>query len=94
MIAIERITAENVAMFKAVRLRALQDTPQAFSATYAQESRLTDEEWLQRTQRWNDGREGFPRVKLLIIELQRSAGLLSRLRPGKPRRLAFRLILL
>lgn len=56
MIAIERITAENAAMFKAVRLRALQDTPQAFSATYAQESRLTDEEWLRRTQRWNGER--------------------------------------
>lgn len=56
MVAIERSTAENVAKFKAVRLRALQDTPHAFSATYAQESRLTDEEWLQRTQRWNGER--------------------------------------
>lgn len=56
MIKIEQITASNVWTFKAVRLRALQDAPHAFSATYAQESRLTDAEWLQRTQRWNGER--------------------------------------
>lgn len=38
MITIEPITAENVGLFKTVRLRALQDAPHAFSATYAKES--------------------------------------------------------
>lgn len=56
MIEIEQITAQNVRTFKAVRLRALQDAPHAFSATYAQESQLTDTDWLQRTQRWNGER--------------------------------------
>lgn len=56
MVEILRITAENVQTFKTVRLRALQDTPHAFSATYAKESELTDAEWLERTQRWNGER--------------------------------------
>ena len=56
MIEIEQITARNVLAFKAVRLRALQDAPFAFGATYAKESQLTDAEWLERTQRWNGER--------------------------------------
>lgn len=56
MIAIEQITAGNVFTFKEVRLRALQDAPHAFGATYAKESQLTDAEWLERTQRWNGER--------------------------------------
>jgi ribosomal protein S18 acetylase RimI-like enzyme len=56
LIAIEQITAKNVLTFKAVRLRALQDAPHAFGATYAKESQLTDAEWLERTQRWNGER--------------------------------------
>jgi len=56
MISIVPITPQNVSTFKVVRLRALQDTPQAFSATYANESQFSDQEWLQRTQRWNGER--------------------------------------
>jgi ribosomal protein S18 acetylase RimI-like enzyme len=56
MIAIVPITPQNVSTFKAVRLRALQDTPLAFGATYAAESQLTDAEWLQRTERWSGQR--------------------------------------
>lgn len=52
-IAIEPITPRNTFVFKAVRLRALQDAPHAFSSTYAQESRLTDSDWIQRVERWN-----------------------------------------
>ncbi|HYL86828.1 MAG TPA: GNAT family N-acetyltransferase [Candidatus Angelobacter sp.] len=58
MISIVPITPLNVLTFKAVRLRALQDNPLAFSATYANESQLTDSEWLARTQRWN-GEKGI-----------------------------------
>jgi ribosomal protein S18 acetylase RimI-like enzyme len=56
MIALEPITAQNVAAFRDVRLRALQDTPQAFGSTYARESQFSDEEWLQRVTRWNGER--------------------------------------
>jgi ribosomal protein S18 acetylase RimI-like enzyme len=52
-IAIEPITPLNAFVFKAVRLRALQDAPHAFGSTYAKESQLTDADWIQRVERWN-----------------------------------------
>jgi ribosomal protein S18 acetylase RimI-like enzyme len=56
MIVILRITPSDVHMFRAVRLRALQDTPGAFGATYAAESQLSDSDWLKRVERWNGER--------------------------------------
>ncbi len=53
MTAIEPITPLNTFLFKAVRLRALQDAPHAFSSTYAKEIRLTDSDWIKRVERWN-----------------------------------------
>ena len=53
MILLQPITPENALLFKAVRLRALADSPLAFSSTYARESRLSDEEWIERSRRWN-----------------------------------------
>jgi ribosomal protein S18 acetylase RimI-like enzyme len=58
MIAVVPVTPQNVHIFKAVRLRALQDAPYAFSATYAKESQFTDAEWMERTIRWN-GEKGI-----------------------------------
>jgi len=48
MIVLERITAGNALLFKAVRLRALKDTPSAFGSTYAKESQYSDAEWIKR----------------------------------------------
>lgn len=60
MIVIKPITPANVSTFKAVRLRALQDTPGAFGSTYAHESQLSDADWLKRAERWNgDQGAGF-----------------------------------
>lgn len=56
MIVIEPITAQNVGLFKTVRLLALQDAPYAFSATYAKESQFDDAEWLRRVERMNGER--------------------------------------
>jgi ribosomal protein S18 acetylase RimI-like enzyme len=53
MIAIEPITPLNTFLFKAVRLRALQDAPGAFSSTYAKESQLTESDWTRLVERWN-----------------------------------------
>ena len=55
MITIAPITPQNVWVFKAVRLRALQDAPLAFGATYAKESQLPDSDWIKRVERWNGG---------------------------------------
>lgn len=47
------MTPLNTSVFKAVRLRALQDTPHAFGSTYAKESQFPDSEWLARVERMN-----------------------------------------
>ena len=60
MIALERITPQNAFVFKAVRLRALQDTPSAFGSTHAKESRFPDSEWVKRAGNMNGERSvGF-----------------------------------
>ena len=60
LVVIERITTQNALVFKAVRLRALQESPTAFSSTYEKESQFPDEEWLKRSVRWSsDSSAGF-----------------------------------
>jgi ribosomal protein S18 acetylase RimI-like enzyme len=39
--------------FRSVRLRALQDTPTAFGRTYAEESQLSEADWLDRVTTWH-----------------------------------------
>lgn len=56
LLSIEPITALNVSIFKAVRLRALQDAPYAFGSTYAKESQFPDSEWFARAERMNGER--------------------------------------
>ena len=50
MIAIVPITRKNALLVKDVRLRALQDSPNVFSSSYARESRLTDGRWIARAE--------------------------------------------
>jgi ribosomal protein S18 acetylase RimI-like enzyme len=60
MIKLERITPANALVFKTIRLRALRSDPTAFGSTYAKESQLADEEWVNRSHRWNgDGAIGY-----------------------------------
>ncbi len=56
MITLELITPQNAMLFKDVRLCALQDTPTAFSSTYAKESQLTDADWVARAAQWTNER--------------------------------------
>jgi ribosomal protein S18 acetylase RimI-like enzyme len=53
MISLERITPRNAMVLKEIRLRALQDAPSAFSSTYAQESQLSDSDWIERARQWS-----------------------------------------
>jgi len=71
MIVIESITLQNVAVFKEIRLCALQDTPSAFGSTFARESQLTDDEWRSRVTRWN-GESG---VGFLALENGAACGI-------------------
>jgi GNAT superfamily N-acetyltransferase len=45
---IRRITSQDVATYKNIRLRALQDAPTAFASTYAESLELPDEHWQHR----------------------------------------------
>jgi ribosomal protein S18 acetylase RimI-like enzyme len=53
MIVIEQVSPRLVNEFKAVRLRALADTPTAFGSSFAKESQLTDADWLKRSTTWS-----------------------------------------
>jgi ribosomal protein S18 acetylase RimI-like enzyme len=55
-IVIERVARRNTLVFKAVRLRALREDPQAFGSTYAMELQLTDADWDKRVEGWNGER--------------------------------------
>jgi ribosomal protein S18 acetylase RimI-like enzyme len=52
LITIRPIVAGDVTVFREVRLRALKDTPLAFGSTFERESALTEEQWVERTLRW------------------------------------------
>jgi predicted GNAT family acetyltransferase len=56
VITIEAITQRDAMLLKDVRLRALTDTPSAFSSSYEKESLLSDAEWIERTAQWSGGR--------------------------------------
>lgn len=73
MISIEPITRENALVFRDTRLRALQDTPTAFGSTYAQEARLTDEDWRARADDWN----GDGSTKLLALDSGKPCGIIG-----------------
>lgn len=78
---IQAITPQNAFVFKAVRLRALRDTPHAFSSTYARESQFTDSEWLARAERMN-GESG---AGFLAMEGENACGIVgSFLDPNHP----------
>jgi ribosomal protein S18 acetylase RimI-like enzyme len=71
LIAIQRITPLNVCVFKAVRLRALQDAPHAFGSSYGRESQFSDSEWLARVERMN-GERG---IGLLAMDGETTCGI-------------------
>jgi len=83
LIVIEPITPQNAFVFKAVRLRALQDARYAFGSTYAKEAQFADSEWLARVERMN-GERG---VGFLAMDGQTVCGLVgSFLDPTDPTR--------
>lgn len=54
-IEVRRVRPTDTQVLKAVRLAALEDSPSAFSATYADEALRTDEQWAERATAGSDG---------------------------------------
>jgi ribosomal protein S18 acetylase RimI-like enzyme len=55
MVSLQKLSPALANELKTVRLRALADTPTAFTGTYADESRLSDEDWSRRATTWSSG---------------------------------------
>lgn len=62
-LTIERITLDSWQEYKAIRLRALKEEPNAFSSTYERESAWTNDEWQKRAQE--------PESVILLAKIQR-----------------------
>ena len=73
MIVIKPITPLNAFVFKAVRLRALEDAPYAFSSAYAKESQFTDSEWLARA----TGMNGETGIGFVAMDGENACGLVG-----------------
>ena len=73
MISLQLVTPANAMHFKALRLRALSDTPTAFSSTYAAESRLSDRNWIERAQEWSSKRS----TMYLAMDVENPCGIVS-----------------
>lgn len=58
MLLMRAIAVGDEARYREVRLRALQDAPDAFGSTWAQEVMLPDEEWVARTAASASGQSG------------------------------------
>ncbi len=71
MIGLELITPSNASLFKAIRLRALYDSPTAFGSTYARESKFSDLDWLNRAAQCN----GESSVGYLAMDAETACGI-------------------
>jgi GNAT superfamily N-acetyltransferase len=54
---IRRVTAEDVDVFREIRLRALADSPASFASTYAAEAARAEREWMDRVASAAEGDE-------------------------------------
>ena len=83
MIVLEPISSKNSPIFKDIRLRALQDSPNAFSSTYAEESKLTDADWVKRATQWS----GAKSIGYLALDDRAAvgiaAGILNQTEPSR-----------
>ena len=71
-VVVRRISAEDGALLRDVRLRALQDTPSAFGSTYAAELSRSDAQWAERAAA---GATGTDRITALAFDGDECVGL-------------------
>ncbi len=69
-VVIRRFRREDVALFRDVRLRALEESPDAFGSTLAREQAMSREEWIEIALRNLD-----PNVLVLAVHEGRAVGI-------------------
>lgn len=67
------INETNVVIFKMTRLAALLESPSAFGSTHAQESQLSDADWLKRATEWSSDR----RIGFLVLSDRNACGIVG-----------------
>ena len=72
MITRRRITPEDTALYKAIRLTALQESPDSFGSTYAGALERTEESWADQV---NSSASGPDRVIQLVFHDEECIGL-------------------
>lgn len=69
---VRRFSADEWRVYRALRLHALRDAPDAFGSTLAREEAFPDDEWVQRLERGAGSPLEFP---LLVEDAERPIGL-------------------
>jgi ribosomal protein S18 acetylase RimI-like enzyme len=59
MVTVEQLSPLFAMHLKRVRLAALNDTPSAFSSSYARESQRSNEDWMKLASAWTSGQSVF-----------------------------------
>jgi ribosomal protein S18 acetylase RimI-like enzyme len=78
---VRRVTEEDVARLKAVRLAALTDSPFAFGSTLEREIAFSDDQWLERAR---SGATGDARATFLAEDAHDIVGLVGGYLDGEP----------
>jgi ribosomal protein S18 acetylase RimI-like enzyme len=73
MIELVTLTADMAMVFKHVRLRALKDIPTAFSSTFHEEAKLSDDAWIRWATQWS----GPSSVTYLAMDAGLACGIAS-----------------
>jgi ribosomal protein S18 acetylase RimI-like enzyme len=69
---VRRFAAHEWRVYRALRLRALRDAPDAFGSTLAREEAFSDDEWVDRLEK---GAESPTELPLIVEEASRPIGL-------------------
>ena len=72
--AIRRLAEEDLAAWRGVRLRALQDAPEAFCSAYDDEAALDEQGWREKWRAWTEDGRG---AVWSAFEQERAVGLVG-----------------
>ncbi|MBE8167072.1 MAG: GNAT family N-acetyltransferase [Shewanella sp.] len=65
MLTVQQLTQQDWSIYKALRLLSLQESPDSFGSTYANEVNYSDEEWMSRLNPKRLAKQAFPLIATL-----------------------------